>query len=138
MSKKHDGVSWLCEREHLLDACNPHLDTSGLYYDYVPTWMKHTQLLRARMSDPHRLARLFWTESEYEHKLRHVRRPFLGISTEKIVENAPTVETHPNFTGVLAWHHVTCQKNMTAFHGFGRGNTYLRHVTPDRHLMFVL
>ena len=99
---------------------------------------KRTQLLRARVSDPHRLTRLFSTESEYERKLRHVGRPFLGISTEKNVENASTVETHPNFAGVLPWHHVACQKNMAAFHGFARGNTYFRHLTPDRHLMFVL
>ena len=94
--------------------------------------------MRTRVSDPHRLARLFSTESEYERKLRHVGRPFLGISTEKNVENASTVETHPNFAGVLPWHHVACQKNMAAFHGFARGNTYFRHVTPDRHLRFVL
>ena len=77
-------------------------------------------------------------ESEYERKLRHVERPFLDISTEKNVENASTVETHPNFAGVLPWHHVACQKNMKAFHGFARGNTYFRDVTPDRHLWFVL
>ena len=99
---------------------------------------KSTQLLRARVSDPHRPARLFWTESEYERKLRHVRRPFLDISTEKNVENTSTVETHPNFASMLPWYHVACEKNMATFHGFAIGNTYLRHVTPDRHLMFVL
>ena len=116
----------------------PQTDTSDLYCEYVPTWTKRTQLLRARVSEPHRLAYLFSTESEYERKLRHVGRPFLGISTEKNVENASTVETHPNFAGVLPWHHVACQKNMAAFHGFARGNTYFRHVTPGRHLRFVL
>ena len=57
--------------------------------------------LRARVSHTHRLTRLFSTESEYERKLRHVGRPFLGISTEKNVENASTVETHPNFAGLF-------------------------------------
>ena len=89
---------------------SPQTDTSGLYYDYVPTWKKRTQLLRAYVSDPHRLARLSSMESEYERKLRHVGRPFLGISTEKNVENASSVETQPNFAGVLPWHHVACQK----------------------------
>ena len=113
--KKHGCVSWLCKREHLLEACNPHIDISGLYCDYVPTWTKRIQLLRARVSDPHRLARLFSTESEYERKLHHVGRPFLGIFTEKNVENASSVKTHPNFAGVLPWHHVVCQKTWRRF-----------------------
>ena len=100
--------------------------------------MKHTQLLRAHVSDPHWLARLFSTESEYEQKLRHVGRPFLAISTKKIIENASSVETHPNFARVLVWHTVACENKMAMFHGFVRGNTYFMHVTPDRHLRFVL
>ena len=73
--------------------------------------MKRTQLLRARVSDPHRLPRQISTESEYEQKLHHAGRPFLRIFTEKMIVNASSVQTHRNFACALVWHTVPCEKN---------------------------
>ena len=99
----------------------PQTDTSGLYCEYMSTWTKRTQLLHARVSDPHGLARQITTESEYERKSRHVGRRFLGIFTEKIVVNASSVETHPNFAGVLVCHTVACEKKSRRFMALRKG-----------------
>ena len=89
----------------------PQIDTSDLYCEYMSIWTERTQLLHARVSDPHGLPRQILTESEYKPKSRQVGRPFLDIFTEKIVVNASSVETHQNFAGVLVCHTVACEKN---------------------------
>ena len=116
----------------------PQTDTSGLYCEYMSTCTKRTQLLHARVSDPHGLARQITTESEYERKSRHVGRRFLGIFTEKIIVNASSVETHPNFAGVLVCHTVACEKNPDVSWLCEREHLLNACHTPNRHLGFVL
>ena len=100
-----------CKTEHLVDARPSQTDARGLYCNYMSTWTKCTQLLHARVSDPHRLPRQISMESEFERKLCHVGRPFLRIFTEKMIANASSVQTQRNFAFVLVWPTVACEKN---------------------------
>src|SRR4051812_23420907 len=105
----------------------------------MSTATRREKVLHARVSDPHGLARQITTESEYERKSRHVGRRFMGIFTEKIVVNASSVETHPNFAGVLACHTVARQKkNPDVSWLCEREHILNADRTPDRHLRFVL